>query len=126
MALNSLKLKPETTMRQFLLFFLFLSSFCIAYAQSTVPGYYLSNNNDSIVTQIEIPRSLFGVDLSKLLLKVEIVDSINGNQKFKPKDIKGFGFLYKEKNYIFFSKPTITENNFRFLEPFILGTKTSI
>lgn len=73
-----------------------------------------------------MPKSIFGVDLSKLLLKVEIEDSLNGTKKFKPNDIKSFGFLYKEKNYTFFSKPTITENNFRFLQPFIAGPKTSV
>ncbi len=107
--------------------FLWVSSFFVSYSQTTAPGYYVINNNDSVVVQIKIPTSIFGAeDFSKLLLKVEIVDSINGAKKFKPNEIKRFGFLYKEKNYTFFSKPTITKKNIRFLQPFITGPKTSI
>ncbi|MEQ1797916.1 MAG: hypothetical protein ABL872_08180 [Lacibacter sp.] len=113
-------------MKLYILFIFFSASFYISYSQTTVPGYYVTNNNDSVDTQIKIPKSLFGTDLSKLLLKVEIVDSINGTKKFKPKDIKGFGFTYKEKHYHFFSKPAITERNVRFLQPFIIGQKTSV
>ncbi len=113
-------------MKHYILLFVLLTSFIYSYSQTTVPGYYVTKTNDTITAQIKIPKSIFGVDLSKFFFKVEIVDSINGNKKFKPNDIKSFGFLYKEINYIFFSKPTITENNLRFLQPFIIGPKTSI
>lgn len=109
-----------------LLFFLF-ALFCDSYAQTTAPGYYVTKTNDSVIAHIKIPKSIFGAeDFSKFLMKVEIVDSIKGTKKFKPDDIKGFGFLYNEKRYRFFSKPTITEKNIRFLQPFILGQKTSV
>ncbi len=113
-------------MKTYLLSFFFLATFSASQSQTTAPGYYITKNNDTVVAEIKIPRSLFGVDLSKLLLKVETVDSIDGTKKFKPKDINGFGFLYEGNYYRYFSKPTITQNNFRFLQPFVLGPKTSI
>ena len=81
----------------------------------------------SPVIQIKIPKSIFGtVDFSKFLFKVEVNDGPDETKKLKPEDIKSFGFMYEEKAYQFFSKPTITENNLRFLEPLIIGKKTSL
>ena len=87
----------------------------------------LPKTNDSVTTQIKIPKSIFGtVDFSMFLFKVEVNDGPDETKKLKPEDIKSFGFMYEEKAYQFFSKPTITENNLRFLEPLILGKKTSL
>jgi len=99
-----------------------------AYTQNTAPGFYITTTNDSITAQIKIPTSLFGsVDLSKLFFKVEILDSITQNsKKFKPSDIKGFGFVYKQISYSFFSQPTITKNNLRFLQALLLTPETNV
>lgn len=109
-----------------LLLSLLIAGYC-SYSQQTAPGFYISKANDTITTNIKIPSSLFGgADFSKFLFKVEVADSITGTEKFKPDDIKSFGFLYKEKQYRFFSKPAITKNNLRFLQPIILAQKTSV
>ena len=104
-----------------------MTFFGFSYSQTTVSGYYITKTNDSVTTQIKIPKSIFGtVDFSKFLFKVEVNDGPNETKKLKPEDIKSFGFIYDEKAYQFFSKPTITENNLRFLEPLIIGKKTSV
>jgi hypothetical protein len=114
-------------MRHYILLFFLLTCFGYSFSQTTVSGFYVTNANDTISAQIKLPKSIFGsVDLSKFLLKVEVVDSISGENKFKPDDIAGFGFLLNEEHYRFFSKPAITENNLRFLQPVILGQKTSL
>ena len=106
---------------------LLLTFFGYSYSQTTVSGYYITKTNDSVTTQIKIPKSIFGtVYFSKFLFKVEVNDGPDETKKLKPEDIKSFGFIYDEKAYQFFSKPTITENNLRFLEPLIIGKKTSL
>jgi hypothetical protein len=116
-------------MRFFILIFFCIACFGYAYAQTpaTAPGYYVTMKDDTVTTQIKLPKSLFGsLDFSKLIFKVEVMDSINGAEKFKPDDIKCFGFVYKEENYRFFSKPAITLNNLRFIQPVILGPNTNL
>jgi hypothetical protein len=114
-------------MRYFILSFLLVTFFGYSYSQTTVSGYYITKTNDTLTAQIQMPKSIFGsVDFSKFLFKVEAIDSISGDKKFKPVDIKGFGFLYNGETYRFFSQPTISENNLRFLQPVILGQKTSL
>jgi len=114
-------------MRHYILIFILLVSFSYSYSQTNVLGYYVTKTNDTITAQIKLPKSVFGsVDFSKFLFKVEVNDSISGDKKFKPEDIKGFGFIYNGENYKLFSKPTITKKNLRFLQPVILGQKTSI
>lgn len=96
-------------------------------AQTTAPGYYISLSNDSVLTQIKMPKSVFGsVDFSKFLFKVEAQDSNNDLKKFKPEDIKRFGFIYNGESYRLFSKPIFTENTLRFLQPTVLGKKSSL
>jgi hypothetical protein len=111
-----------------IILFVLLGLCAPAYAQKTAEGFYVSNSNDSITTQIKIPMSLFGsVDLSKLIFKVEVIDSINQtSQKFKPGDIKSFGFVFENINYTFFSQPTITKRNLKFLQPMLLTPATNI
>lgn len=108
-----------------LLLLVTLSSY--SYSQTIVPGYYVTKKNDTLSAQLKMPKSIFGsVDFSKFALKVEVSDSISGTKKFKPEDIHCFGFIYTGETYSFFSKPTITPNNLRFLQPVILGPKTSL
>lgn len=110
----------------FLFFSIGLSTF--SYAQNTAPGFYVTTTNDTIITQIKIPTSLFGsVDLSKLIFKVETFDSsTNDSKKFKPGDIKSFEFVYKQVSYTFYSQPTITKKNLRFLQALYLSSATNI
>ncbi|HOX82677.1 MAG TPA: hypothetical protein PLS08_06590, partial [Chryseolinea sp.] len=119
--------KFKTKMKYYTLLILLLVFFGYSYSQTTVSGYYVTKTNDTITAQIRIPKSIFGsVDFSKFLFKVEVMDSISGTKKFKPEEIKSFGFLFDGENYSLFSQPTITENNFRFLQPVIIGQKTSL
>lgn len=114
-------------MKHYILLFIFFISYSYSYSQTKVPGYYVTKTNDTVSTHIKLPKSVFGsVDFSKFLFKVEVNDSISGDKKFRPEDIKGFGFIYNGVNYKLFSQPTITENNLRFLQPVILGQKTSL
>lgn len=114
-------------MKKYVFVIFWLTSIGFSYSQTTAPGYYVTKTNDSIATQIKIPKSVFGsVDFSKFLLKVEISDSLKGIKKFKPEDISSFGFLFEDEQYRFYSRPTITQNNLRFLQPVVLGQKTSL
>nr|WP_315134518.1 hypothetical protein [uncultured Flavobacterium sp.] len=114
-------------MKHSILLFLFLTFMGYSYSQTTVSGYYVTKTNDTLSAQLKMPKSIFGsVDFSKFLFKVEVSDSNSETKKFKPEDIKCFWFLYHGENYSFFSKPTITQNNLRFLQPVLLGQKTSL
>lgn len=114
-------------MKHSILLFLFLTFMRHSYSQTTVSGYYVTKTNDTLSAQLKMPKSIFGsVDFSKFLFKVEVSDSNSETKKFKPGDIKCFWFLYNGENYRFFSKPTITQNNLRFLQPVILGRKTNL
>jgi hypothetical protein len=110
----------------FLFFSLLLSSY--SYAQNTAAGFYVTTTNDTIPTQIKIPTSLFGsVDLSKFIFKVETIDSSsNESKKFKPGEIKSFEFVHKQITYTFYSQPTITNKNMRFLQALYLSPATNI
>ncbi len=68
-------------------------------------------------------QSVIAEDLGKLLLKVEVIDSADESIKMKPGDIKAFGFILHNKNYSYFSKPTGTDKNLKFLQVLVLGNK---
>lgn len=112
-----------------LLFFLFaLFSYSNAQTPTTVPGYYVTNRNDTINAQIKLPHYIFSnkTMLIKFIEKVEIIDSTNEKKVFRVNDIKGFGFLYNENKYQFLSKDFGRENAFsasthRFYQAIILG-----
>lgn len=113
--------------KKIVLSFLLLTLGGYSYSQTFVQGYYITLNNDSIPAQIKMPKSVFGgVDLSKLFFKVEIEDSNSSTQKFNPKDINRFGFIYNEEDYVFYSKPMFVETSLRFVQPSVLGEKSSL
>ena len=113
-------------MRTFLIIILF-SAISTLSAQTIVPGYYITNTNDRIETSIKIPRSIFvAEDLGKLLLKVDVIDSANESTKMKPGDIKAFGFVLHNKSYSYFSKPSGTDKNLKFLQALVLGNNNSL
>ncbi len=114
-------------MRHYILLILLFTLIGNSYSQTTVSGYYVTQKNDTLSAQIKMPKSIFGtVDFSKFLFKVELVDSTSAAKTFKPKDIKSFWFVYNNQDYRFYSKPTITQNNLRFLQPLIIGQNTSL
>ena len=114
-------------MKNYFIFLLLINSFSYTNAQKVASGYYVTNSNDTITTQIKLPNSIWGsLDFSKFLFKVDVIDTNNISNKLKPEDIKSFGFLFEGNTYRFFSQPTITKNNLRFLEALVLGKKTSI
>ena len=88
-------------------------------------GYLFYNNNDSVNANIKIPKGLFGINLDKLYRNVTIEDSTGALIEFTPTEIKGFGFTFKSQEYRFYAKP-IDDKKFRFLEPVIVGAKTSL
>lgn len=114
-------------MKKAFLSLVFLLTVSIVCAQELATGFYVSMSNDTVKSQIKIPKSIFGsLDFSKFLFKVEVVESDGSLQKLKPDAIKSFGFTFEGQEYRFFGKPTITKNNYRFLEAVVLGPKTSI
>ncbi|MBN7814031.1 hypothetical protein [Algoriphagus pacificus] len=114
-------------LKHLILSWLLLTLAGYSFAQTTAPGYYITLNNDSIPAQIKMPKSVFGsVDFSKFLFKVDVQDSNNSMKKFKPEDIKRFGFIYNDENFTLYSKPIFTETTLRFLQPTVLGEKSSL
>lgn len=123
------------TMKHFTLLFFLITLFNDVFAQTstTIPGYYITNTNDTVKAQIKLPRNLFSnkVMLVKFMEMVTIVDSTNETRVFRVKDIKGFGFLYNENRYQFVSKDFGRENAFsagthRFYQVIILGQKSNL
>lgn len=117
----------------FLISFFTLFNYSYSQTQTTIPGYYITNTNDTVIAQIKLPHYIFSdsVRLIKFIEKVEIIDSLNRNMVFRVNDIKGFGFLFNNNRYIFLSKDFGRENAFsasthRFYQAIFLGQKTSL
>jgi hypothetical protein len=93
-------------------------------AQSLSKGYYITQKNDTITTQIRFPKGFFGQN--NFTNKIEVIDSLNGEKQFEPIDIKGYGFTDKNGfKYNFLSKPT-KNGSFKFLSPVYIGPKVSL
>jgi len=92
-------------------------------AQSTTMGYYITNENDTVVTQIKFPKGFFGQN--NFTNKIEVDDSINGTKRFAPGDIKGYGYSDHGYKYIFLSKP-VKDGSSKFLSPVFIGPKASL
>lgn len=114
---------------------IFFTLFQYSYAQNptAIPGYYITNTNDTVNAQIKLPHYIFSdsVRLTKFIEKVEIIESANRNMVFRVNDIKGFGFLFNKNRYTFLSKDFGRENAFsasthRFYQVIFLGQKTSL
>ncbi len=95
------------------------------FSQTTVSGYYIDKNTDTINAQIKMENGLFG-QLNNAFTKEIIILNNNGDSKiFIPVDIKGYGFTLNGIKYRFLSKPTRNGSN-KFLTPVIVGPKTSL
>jgi hypothetical protein len=112
-------------MKQFILMTIALLSIANAQAQSTAPGYYITQKNDTVITQIKIRKGAFGQTTNDFIKKVEVVDSLNNTKKFTPNDIKGYGFSHNGYKYVFVSKPT-KDGSIKFLAPVYEGPNASL
>jgi hypothetical protein len=56
---------------------------------------------------------------------VTILDSANRKVKFKPGQIKGYGFIYRSKKYIYISKVVDDENHAVFVWPMEMGKRVN-
>ena len=113
-------------MKRIILLVLLIGAFNISLAQSTIPGYYVNQSDDTINVQIKIPKTFLGiVQLSKFIDEFEVIDSSKAIQTFTPELVKSYGFYYGGLRYIYFSKP-IKNGKLKFLQPVVIGPKSSI
>lgn len=92
-------------------------------AQSIFKGYYITQSNDTIVTQIKFPKGFFGQN--NFTNMIEVVDSVNVTKRFTPDDIKGYGYTDGGYKYVFLSKP-VKDGSYKFLSPIFIGPKASL
>lgn len=92
-------------------------------AQSITKGYYITQENDTVVTQIKFPKGLFGQN--NFTNMIEVVDSLNAKKRFTPAEIKGYGFSAEGYKYVFLSKP-VKDGSYKFLSPVFIGPKASL
>ncbi len=104
---------------------IFIFVIVTTFAQSTVSGYYITQNNDTIKADIRIRKGLFGQANNDFTKKVQVIDSNNTALDFTPNDIKGYGFTNEDLNYTFVSKP-IKDGTNKFLSPVFVGPKSSL
>ncbi len=94
-------------------------------SQQFVSGYYVTASGDSIETEIKIRKGAFGQSMNEFAKEVETVDSGKQTKKFTPEDIRGFGFSYNDKRYVFASKP-VKDGSLKFLSAVYLGDRSSL
>ena len=87
------------------------------FAQKTAKGYYITSANDTIKATIKL--SNFTDEEG-----VEIMDN-DSTKLFNPSQIKGYGYNYKGKDFVFVSKPVNKFRN-RFLQPDLQGRRISL
>ncbi|NII27720.1 hypothetical protein HB364_21740 [Pseudoflavitalea sp. X16] len=113
-------------MKYALLFLLLLTIAGGAFAQRTVEGYYITQENDSVTVQMKVPAFLLGgINFKKLRKGVEAMDSLNGAKPITPVDVKRIGFVHKNDQYQLVSKPE-KGGSLAFLQPVIVGPKASL
>jgi len=93
------------------------------HAQSVTMGYYITHDNDTVLTQIKFPKGFFGQNNSTNM--IEVIDSINGTKRFMPDDIKGYGYFADGYKYNLLSKP-VKDGSYKFLTPVYIGSKASL
>ncbi|MEE1944529.1 hypothetical protein VRU48_05375 [Pedobacter sp. KR3-3] len=112
-------------MKPFLMAFALLLSIGYAKAQSSLPGYYITPNNDTVKAQIKVKKGMFGQKTNDFNEEVEVADEAKGIIKFLPADIHGYGFFADGKKYVFVSKP-IKDGTKKFLSPVYIGPQSSL
>lgn len=67
-------------------------------------GYYITLAGDTVKTKINLPKFLGQVNTA-MFAKIGTFDSAKDNRKsFKPDEIRGFGFIYKNEQHDFVTK----------------------
>ncbi|WP_199141232.1 hypothetical protein [Pedobacter sp. ASV12] len=112
-------------MKLFFVAFVLLLIIGDAKAQSALPGYYITQNNDTVKAQIKVKKGFFGQKTNDFNEEVEVVDDAKGTIKFLPADIHGYGFFADGKQYAFVSKP-IKDGTKKFLSPIYTGPQSSL
>ena len=107
-------------MKPFYVLLMLLTSFTNSYAK-TVDGYIITLKGDTVFSKIKIPGAFSNFNYNE----VEIIDSTNESKVLTPEDIKGYGYHYKNKDYVFMSKK-IKKGTLYFLEQIVGGTKASL
>ncbi|WP_026898324.1 hypothetical protein [Daejeonella oryzae] len=110
-------------MKQYIMTIIAVFTIMNIYAQTKTLGYYITHENDTVVTQIKFPNGLLGQNNFTNL--IEVVDSSNAQKRFTPVDIKGYGYSADGRKYVFLSKP-VKDGSFRFLSPVFVGSKASL
>lgn len=64
-------------------------------AQETIPGFYISKQNDTIRVDIRNRKAVFGQTTNNFLKELEVIDSGSKSIRYTPSDILGFGFTHK-------------------------------
>ncbi len=89
---------------RWILFFsvLFLFKPATVYGKKNMPGYYITNNNDTVFCHFSIDFDLFEkIKLRPLQYKIEYIDSAGAKHKFKAGEIKRFFFSIDTLSYSF-------------------------
>ena len=94
-------------------------------AQNTLPGYYITQNNDTVNTQIRLRKGVFGQTTNDFIKELEVIDSLTGPKVFSPDDIKGYGFTQDGLRVRFAAKP-VKNGTKKFLSPVYVGAKSSL
>lgn len=97
-------------MKGLLIIILFLSTMQLS--AKWVDGFIETKDNNRVVGKIKLPKTEFysgawficGFDLSYLYKAVKFKDVDNVKRIYRPDEIKGFSFRYKQRDYYFFSQ----------------------
>jgi len=88
-------------------------------------GYYVTQDGDTVATKIILPKFLGEVNTA-MFAKIGTFDSATGTRKsFKPEEIRGFGFNYKNVQHNFVTKK-FGENKPAFYEIRRRGAKLNL
>jgi hypothetical protein len=105
----------------FLLTVSFLFSLNSSARDEFADGYFITKSKDTLLCKILIPKDFGKFNALTLFAKVTVLDSAGTKKKYTPNDIKGYGFIYKSKTYIYISKDIDDNGNMMFVWPISLG-----
>ncbi|HKR07050.1 MAG TPA: hypothetical protein VJY62_20600 [Bacteroidia bacterium] len=81
---------------------LFLFQTASVYGKKKIPGYYITNSNDTVSCEFLVGFDLFEkIRILPLQYKIECIDSSGIKHKFKPGDVKGFLITVDTVSYSF-------------------------
>lgn len=96
----------------------------ISYSQTSVSGYYINNNKDTIAAEFKIQKGVFGQITNNFTDEIFVLAD-EKKEKLTPNDIEEYYFTYNNTLYRFFSKP-IKNGSKKFLSALVTGPKTSL